>query len=397
MNKNISSIQYNSLNLPSSITYQNGNMASYVYSAAGGKLSVSYQTGTGNTSTQYCGNIIYDDNNLSQVLIDGGYITFSGTTPQYHYYLQDHLGSYRVVVNESGTAEQINHYYPFGGLMGNSTNGDMQHFKYNGKELDRTHGLDWYDYGARHFDAAIGCWHTTDPLCEKYYSLSPYNYCGGNPIKFVDPNGMDWYKDSDNTYQYDPNINKKSKLKEGQTYIGESFRRNGAWYRNDGSIIFNNETAAYNRMWNQADQHYRKIDSRGREVGGFILKDGKVLVLPDYANDYNTTKIDYYGYITHEDGTVTHGKELFSALAQIHTHQRGSGDPQPSSYPPMKSDLGVSIRMGGKPVIVLGHDNQVHALYFTKNGTYSRFSLDTRTKLLNNGYKIYPWLSKQQF
>ena len=58
MNKNISSIQYNSLNLPSLITYQNGNMTGYVYSAAGGKLSVSYQTGTGNTSTQYCGNII---------------------------------------------------------------------------------------------------------------------------------------------------------------------------------------------------------------------------------------------------------------------------------------------------------------------------------------------------
>jgi len=190
--------------LPSSITYQNGNMASYVYSAAGGKLSVSYQTGTGNTSTQYCGNIIYDNNNLSQVLIDGGYITFSGTTPQYHYYLQDHLGSNRVVVNESGTAEQINHYYPFGGLMGISTNDDVQRFKYNGKELDRMHGLDWYDYGARHFDAAIGCWHTTDPLCEKYYNLSPYNYCGGNPVKFIDPDGKTihiQYIDNNGKYQ----------------------------------------------------------------------------------------------------------------------------------------------------------------------------------------------------
>ena len=135
MNKNISSIQYNSLNLPSSITYQNGNMASYVYSAAGGKLSVSYQTGTGNTSTQYCGNIIYDNNNLSQLHIDGGYITFSGTTPQYHYFLQDHLGSNRVVVNESGTAEQVTHYYPFGGIIADiSTGGDVQKYKYNGKE-----------------------------------------------------------------------------------------------------------------------------------------------------------------------------------------------------------------------------------------------------------------------
>lgn len=190
LNKKITQIKYNLLNLPSSITYQNGNMASYVYSAAGGKLSVSYQTGTGNTSTQYCGNIIYDNNNLSQVLIDGGYITFSGTTPQYHYYLQDHLGNNRVVVKQDGTIEQVNHYYPFGGLFGESTDGDVQRYKYNGKELERMHGLDWYDYGARHLDAALGRWSTIDPMAEKYYNLSPYNYCGNNPINAIDMNGL---------------------------------------------------------------------------------------------------------------------------------------------------------------------------------------------------------------
>ena len=193
MNKNISLIQYNSLNLPSSITYQNGNMASYVYSAAGGKLSVSYQTGTGNTSTQYCGNIIYDDNNLSQVLIDGGYITFSGTTPQYHYYLQDHLGSNRVVVSQGGTVEQVNHYYPFGGIIADiSTDGDVQKYKYNGKELDLMHGLNTYDYGARQYNPVTARWDRVDPLCEKYYSVSPYNYCGGKPIRFIDIDGFVW-------------------------------------------------------------------------------------------------------------------------------------------------------------------------------------------------------------
>ena len=205
MNKNISSIQYNSLNLPSSITYQNGNMASYVYSAAGGKLSVSYQTGTGNTSTQYCGNIIYDNNNLSQVLIDGGYITFSGTTPQYHYYLQDHLGSNRVVVNESGTAEQVTHYYPFGGIIADlSTGQDIQKYKYNGKELDLMHGLNTYDYGARQYFSILGRWDRMDPLCEKYYSLSPYNYCNNNPVKFIDPDGKTihiQYIDNNGKYQ----------------------------------------------------------------------------------------------------------------------------------------------------------------------------------------------------
>lgn len=68
--------------------------------------------------------------------------------PEYHFYLTDHQGNVRVVANQNGEVEQVNHYYPYGGLMGESTNSDAQPYKYNGKELDRHHGLDWYDYGA---------------------------------------------------------------------------------------------------------------------------------------------------------------------------------------------------------------------------------------------------------
>jgi RHS repeat-associated protein len=99
------------------------------------------------------------------------------------------LGNNRVVVNASGTAEQINHYYPFGGLFGESTGGSVQRFKYNGKELDRTHGLDWYDYGARHMSPDIGRFTTIDPLAEKDYFTSPYAYCANNPIGNIDIEG----------------------------------------------------------------------------------------------------------------------------------------------------------------------------------------------------------------
>lgn len=51
------------------------------------------------------------------------------------------------------------------------------------------HGLDLYDYGARLYDSPLGRWHVMDPLCEKYYSVSPYAYCLNNPVKFVDPDG----------------------------------------------------------------------------------------------------------------------------------------------------------------------------------------------------------------
>lgn len=46
----------------------------------------------------------------------------------------------------------------FGGLMGDSHNTTAQPYKYIDKELDRTHGLDWYDHGTRHYDPLTGRW-----------------------------------------------------------------------------------------------------------------------------------------------------------------------------------------------------------------------------------------------
>ena len=133
--------------------------------------------------------MIYENGALKQILIDDGYVTFSGTTPVYHYYLKDHQGNNRVVLNASGTIEQVNHYFPYGYLYGESTNSGVQPYKYNDKEFDMMHGLHWYDYGARHYDPCIMRFTTMDPMCEKYYHLSPYAYCGNNPVNAVDPDG----------------------------------------------------------------------------------------------------------------------------------------------------------------------------------------------------------------
>ncbi len=72
---------------------------------------------------------------------------------------------------------------------GSRRGADVQNHLYNGKELDRMHGLNLYDYSARQYDAAIGKFTSMDPLCEKYYHISPYAYCAGNPVNCLDING----------------------------------------------------------------------------------------------------------------------------------------------------------------------------------------------------------------
>ena len=187
LNKNILDIQYNFLNLPRRITFGDGSNISYSYDATGKKLRTVHQAGDTNTTTDYCGNVIYENGIAKTLLVEGGYVSFSDN--KYHYYIQDHQGNNRVVADENGNIEEVNHYYPFGGTFASSSS-SVQAYKYNGKELDRKNGLDWYDYGARHYNAALGRWHVVDPMAEKYYSLSSYGYCNNNPIRYIDPTGM---------------------------------------------------------------------------------------------------------------------------------------------------------------------------------------------------------------
>ena len=187
LNKNILSIEYNALNLPCEVTFGNGNTVSYLYSAGGTKLRTVHKTGNTTATTDYVGNVVYENNSPKLLLTDAGYVSLADG--KYHYYLKDHQGNNRVVIASNGTVEEVNHYYPFGGVFASS--GSVQPYKYNGKELDRENGLDWYDYGARHYDAALGRFLTRDPMAEGYFSTSPYAYCLNNPIFYIDPLGTD--------------------------------------------------------------------------------------------------------------------------------------------------------------------------------------------------------------
>ena len=187
LNKNITDISYNCLNLPQVITYADGSMILYTYTADGRKLNTVYKSGTVTHRMDYCGNILYEEGNLKMLLTDEGYVT--PTDNAYHYYMKDYLGNVRAVVQSDGSIDETNDYYPFGGSFAKGL--DVQPFKYNGKEYYDKAGLNWYDYGARHYDAALGRWHVLDLLSESAYPKTPYGYCINNPIHYIDIMGLE--------------------------------------------------------------------------------------------------------------------------------------------------------------------------------------------------------------
>lgn len=185
---------YNVVNLPSVVKKNNTVVAQYRYLANGTKLSVKGADGKGYS---YMGSMIYTNNNgvlaLESTDFAGGRIYATNNTTEAHYHLSDHLGSPRVILNESMDILEQNDYYPFGMRHANAQMVvSNNRFRYNGKEEQQIGGLDVLDYGWRQLDPALGRWHCVDNLAEMYFSTSPYAYCGNNPIMRVDVDGNVW-------------------------------------------------------------------------------------------------------------------------------------------------------------------------------------------------------------
>ena len=123
-------------------------------------------------------------------LFDGGYVDLddNGSPTGWNYYVTDHLGSTRKVVDSNDSIKETINYYPFGSEMrmedpAQMTGDFQQPYRFTGKELDRLNGLNMYDFGARWYDVAgAPMWTSMAPLAEKYYPYSPYSYCAGGLV-----------------------------------------------------------------------------------------------------------------------------------------------------------------------------------------------------------------------
>ena len=206
--------------------YTNGNQTMHEYDALGNRVRTTYYTRKSLTAVPI-GNILHPENNTSDytITVDGfnenivyakvNPAVCNGTTwkPKFvhnpegmmrhysyeehypFYFIKDHLGNIReTYINPAPNTKyliQRMQYYP-SGIPWKTSTGAIEHpYRYNGKELVQMHSQDEYDSHARWYYPAICRTTTMDPLCEKYYNISPYAWCGNNPVNVIDPSGCD--------------------------------------------------------------------------------------------------------------------------------------------------------------------------------------------------------------
>lgn len=185
------SLAWSIAGMPRTIT-TGSTVGRYSFAADGTK----YKLSDGSTELIYMGSmVIRKQNNVTSLDIlnfGDGVIRKSGSDLEVNYYIKDHLGSIRTVLDASGTILSQHDYYPFGKeITASGSSAASQRYTFSGKENQATTPAQapYLDFGARMYSADSVRWLSHDPLAEKYYSVTPYSYCAGNPVNLVDTDG----------------------------------------------------------------------------------------------------------------------------------------------------------------------------------------------------------------
>ena len=178
-------------------------LVNYSYLWDGRKQSAKTGEGTGlayrGSFSYHCGEDFPTIEAFESTTFGGGRIVATtGNATEVRYFLTDHLGSVRVVATDKDNVLERNDYQPFGKRWNTASLPVADNrYRFSGKEDQAFVGLPFSDYGTRMYDSERMRWLTQDPLMEKYYSIGQYNYCAGNPVKYIDPNGEDVWEIND--------------------------------------------------------------------------------------------------------------------------------------------------------------------------------------------------------
>ena len=300
------------------------------------------------STADYQNDFQYENGVLQFIAQPEGYIYKDATGYRYVYQYKDHLGNNRLsFMRNAGTVAIVKetNYYPFGlthrgynNLTTSPGSAGAKKYQYNGKlersgnpalagELQDDYGLDWYDYGARFYDASLGRWFVVDPLQQFH---SPYIFAGDNPINNIDPSSMysyNWntgeYENNDgnvvswdevqfNNFQEPQKKRKSSDRIESKKNVFDN-NISYTWYAG-GFLVTgeNSEQEGVNYLYNQSQK-------LGVEMSAYIVitETGKTLY---FINNSIGNKKDESQGCPIKDGFVKLGSKKYKVLAQVHTH-----------------------------------------------------------------------------
>ena len=332
-------IDYNDRNLTSRISSGGATLAEYEYLADGTKLRALDGGGNG---YQYRGSLIYTQTagqtgspaiTLDCAVTSAGRIVRENTadgssTYKVQHYLRDHLGSVRAVIDgDTGTVIEASDYYPFGKRIqvtapvsepvGGSqyasepavapvapatsvaSTSSPNRWLFSGKESQSFlyANIPLLDFGARMYNPTIARWTTSDPMSEKYYGISPYVYCLGNPISIIDPNGMDiWTMDE----------------KGNVVWVKESDDHRLYYMNNDGLLSDDYVSVSDRSILDDLTKTEAKVDG-GAKVSSHTSKSGINDIFKVFKFASDKTKVEWAVHRNGDTYTIGTGHNSYSA------------------------------------------------------------------------------------
>ena len=315
-------IVYNEQNLTRRISSGGTTLTEYEYLADGTKLRALDGGGNG---YQYRGSLIYAQTagqtgspviTLDCALTSAGRIvreTSADGSPTYkvQHYLRDHLGSVRSVIDgDTGAVVETNDYYPFGKRITpppvaepveatSQSATSPNRWLFSGKESQSFlyANISLLDFGARMYNPTIARWTTSDPMSEKYYGISPYVYCLGNPISIIDPNGMDiWTMDE----------------KGNVVWVKESDDHRLYYMNNDGLLSDDYVSVSDRRILDDLTKTEAKVDG-GAKVSSHTSKTGINDIFKVFKFASDKTKVEWAVHRNGDTYTIGTGHNSYSA------------------------------------------------------------------------------------
>ena len=355
-------IVYNEQNLTRRISSGGTTLAEYEYLADGTKLRALDGGGNG---YQYRGSLIYTQTagqtgspaiTLDCAVTSAGRIVRENTadgssTYKVQHYLRDHLGSVRAVIDgDTGTVIEASDYYPFGKRIqvtapvsepvGGSqyasepavapvapatsvaSTSSPNRWLFSGKESQSFlyANIPLLDFGARMYNPTIARWTTADPLSEKYYGISPYVYCLGNPISIIDPNGMDiWTMDE----------------KGNVVWVKESDDHRLYYMNNDGLLSDDYVSVSDRSILDDLTKTEAKVDG-GAKVSSHTSKTGINDIFKVFKFASDKTKVEWAVHRNGDTYTIGTGHNSYSA-SSWEDYTNGKPNATVHSHPGIKA------------------------------------------------------------